>query len=74
MGGYLYRFSSFAAEIDDMDICYVLRDGDNATNDIFYFSIEDSGKFLSFFFVLKRAFLNRLIPIKHEINPCYAAC
>ncbi|XP_028275656.1 FRAS1-related extracellular matrix protein 2b [Parambassis ranga] len=31
------------AEIDDIDVCYVLRDGDNATNDIFYFSIEDSG-------------------------------
>uniref|UniRef100_UPI003AAE9547 FRAS1-related extracellular matrix protein 2b n=1 Tax=Centroberyx gerrardi TaxID=166262 RepID=UPI003AAE9547 len=31
------------AEIDDMKICYVLRDGDNATNDIFYFSIEDYG-------------------------------
>ncbi|XP_010786474.1 FRAS1-related extracellular matrix protein 2-like, partial [Notothenia coriiceps] len=30
------------AEINDMNICYVLRDGDNATNDIFYFSIEDS--------------------------------
>ncbi|XP_034556200.1 FRAS1-related extracellular matrix protein 2b [Notolabrus celidotus] len=31
------------AEIDDMNVCYVLRDGTNATNDIFYFSIEDSG-------------------------------
>ncbi|XP_053176422.1 FRAS1-related extracellular matrix protein 2b [Scomber japonicus] len=31
------------AEIDDMNICYVLRDSDNATNDIFYFSIEDNG-------------------------------
>ncbi|XP_068601427.1 FRAS1-related extracellular matrix protein 2b [Brachionichthys hirsutus] len=31
------------AEIDDMKICYVLRDNDNATNDIFHFSIEDSG-------------------------------
>ncbi|XP_045076300.1 FRAS1-related extracellular matrix protein 2-like [Coregonus clupeaformis] len=31
------------AEIDDMKICYVLRDGDNATSDIFYFSIEDNG-------------------------------
>ncbi|XP_061575696.1 FRAS1-related extracellular matrix protein 2b [Cololabis saira] len=31
------------AEIDDMNICYVLRDGDDATNDIFQFSIEDSG-------------------------------
>ncbi|XP_051535522.1 FRAS1-related extracellular matrix protein 2-like [Myxocyprinus asiaticus] len=31
------------ADIDNMHICYVLRDGDNATSDIFYFSIEDSG-------------------------------
>ncbi|KAM6946095.1 FRAS1-related extracellular matrix protein 2b [Aplochiton taeniatus] len=31
------------AEIDDMKICYVLKDGDNATSDFFYFSIEDSG-------------------------------
>ncbi|XP_030600425.1 FRAS1-related extracellular matrix protein 2b isoform X2 [Archocentrus centrarchus] len=31
------------AEINDMSICYVLKDGDNATNDIFHFSIEDSG-------------------------------
>ncbi|KAG9348448.1 hypothetical protein JZ751_002183, partial [Albula glossodonta] len=29
------------ADIDDMKICYALRDGDNATSDIFYFSIED---------------------------------
>ncbi|XP_068172836.1 FRAS1-related extracellular matrix protein 2b [Antennarius striatus] len=31
------------AEIDDMSICYVLRDNDKSTNDIFHFSIEDSG-------------------------------
>uniref|UniRef100_A0A8C6NWB8 FRAS1 related extracellular matrix 2b n=1 Tax=Nothobranchius furzeri TaxID=105023 RepID=A0A8C6NWB8_NOTFU len=31
------------AEIDDMNICYVLRNGESATNDIFHFSIEDSG-------------------------------
>ncbi|XP_034024301.1 FRAS1-related extracellular matrix protein 2-like isoform X1 [Thalassophryne amazonica] len=31
------------AEIDDMKICYVLRNGHSATNDIFSFSIEDSG-------------------------------
>ncbi|GCB66619.1 hypothetical protein scyTo_0013597 [Scyliorhinus torazame] len=31
------------ADIDDMKISYVLYDGDNATSDIFYFSIEDSG-------------------------------
>ncbi|XP_058489808.1 FRAS1-related extracellular matrix protein 2b [Solea solea] len=31
------------AEIDDMSICYILRDGDNATSDIFSFSIVDKG-------------------------------
>ncbi|XP_006629615.2 FRAS1-related extracellular matrix protein 3 [Lepisosteus oculatus] len=31
------------ADIDDMKICYVLSDGDNATSDIFYFTIEDKG-------------------------------
>uniref|UniRef100_UPI00398EB886 FRAS1-related extracellular matrix protein 2-like isoform X2 n=1 Tax=Pristiophorus japonicus TaxID=55135 RepID=UPI00398EB886 len=31
------------ADIDDMKISYVLREGDNATSDIFYFSIEDAG-------------------------------
>ncbi|MFT7803878.1 FRAS1-related extracellular matrix protein 2-like [Arapaima gigas] len=31
------------ADIDDLKICYVLRHGDSATSDIFYFSIQDSG-------------------------------
>ncbi|XP_067889545.1 FRAS1-related extracellular matrix protein 3 [Heterodontus francisci] len=31
------------ADIDDMKISYVLHEGDNATSDIFYFSIEDAG-------------------------------
>ncbi|XP_042325617.1 FRAS1-related extracellular matrix protein 3 [Sceloporus undulatus] len=31
------------ADIDDMKICYVLREGENATSDIFYFSVEDNG-------------------------------
>ncbi|KAM4702076.1 FRAS1-related extracellular matrix protein 2 [Discoglossus pictus] len=30
-------------DIDDMKICYVLRDRENATSDIFYFTVEDSG-------------------------------
>lgn len=32
------------ADIDHMKICYVLLNGSNATSDIFYFTIEDSGK------------------------------
>lgn len=28
-----------------MSICYVLRDDSKATNDVFYFSIEDNSKF-----------------------------
>ncbi|CAK6442941.1 unnamed protein product [Pipistrellus nathusii] len=31
------------ADIDDMKICYVLREGANATSDIFQFTVEDSG-------------------------------
>nr|XP_023681767.1 FRAS1-related extracellular matrix protein 2-like [Paramormyrops kingsleyae] len=31
------------ADIDDMKICYVLREGDRATSDLFSFSIADSG-------------------------------
>ncbi|XP_060634878.2 FRAS1-related extracellular matrix protein 3 [Anolis sagrei] len=31
------------AEIDDMKICYILKQGENATSDIFHFSVEDSG-------------------------------
>ncbi|KAM4796083.1 FRAS1-related extracellular matrix protein 2 [Rhinophrynus dorsalis] len=31
------------ADIDDMKICYVLRDRENATSDIFYFTVEDNG-------------------------------
>ncbi|KAB0372828.1 hypothetical protein FD755_015581 [Muntiacus reevesi] len=36
------------ADIDDMKICYVLREGANATSDIFHFTVEDGGspKFL----------------------------
>ncbi|XP_063314539.1 FRAS1-related extracellular matrix protein 3 [Pelobates fuscus] len=30
-------------DIDDLKICYVLKDGDNVTSDIFHFSIEDIG-------------------------------
>ncbi|XP_026184383.1 FRAS1-related extracellular matrix protein 2a isoform X2 [Mastacembelus armatus] len=31
------------ADIDDLNICYVLRKEENATSDLFHFSIEDSG-------------------------------
>ncbi|NXT84904.1 FREM3 protein, partial [Zapornia atra] len=30
-------------DIDEMKISYILKEGDNATSDIFYFSVEDSG-------------------------------
>lgn len=35
---------SLIADIREMKITYVLKEGDNATNDTFYFSFEDSGK------------------------------
>ncbi|XP_072231533.1 FRAS1-related extracellular matrix protein 2a [Leuresthes tenuis] len=31
------------ADIDDLNICYVLRNEDNATSDVFHFSVEDNG-------------------------------
>ncbi|XP_022376363.1 FRAS1-related extracellular matrix protein 2 [Enhydra lutris kenyoni] len=31
------------ADIDDMKICYVLKDGANATSDMFHFTVEDGG-------------------------------
>ncbi|XP_043995934.1 FRAS1-related extracellular matrix protein 2-like [Gambusia affinis] len=31
------------ADIDDLNICYVLRGGENATLDLFHFSVEDNG-------------------------------
>ncbi|KAJ6668737.1 hypothetical protein lerEdw1_012220 [Lerista edwardsae] len=43
------------ADIDDMKICYVLKNGENATSDIFYFSVEDNGK-------LKNTFLEGGVP------------
>ncbi|XP_059207433.1 FRAS1-related extracellular matrix protein 2-like [Centropristis striata] len=36
--------SSFSqADIDDLNICYVLRNEENATSDLFHFSVEDNG-------------------------------
>ncbi|XP_053702923.1 FRAS1-related extracellular matrix protein 2-like isoform X1 [Synchiropus splendidus] len=31
------------ADIDDLNICYVLRNEENATSDVFHFSVEDKG-------------------------------
>uniref|UniRef100_A0A8C6ML34 FRAS1 related extracellular matrix 2a n=1 Tax=Nothobranchius furzeri TaxID=105023 RepID=A0A8C6ML34_NOTFU len=31
------------ADIDDLHICYVLRNDENATSDVFHFSVEDNG-------------------------------
>ncbi|KAG8452768.1 hypothetical protein GDO86_004527 [Hymenochirus boettgeri] len=31
------------ADIDDMKICYILRERENATSDNFYFAVEDNG-------------------------------
>lgn len=33
-----------AADIDDLNICYVLRQEENATSDLFHFSVEDNGE------------------------------
>uniref|UniRef100_A0A8D1XWP0 FRAS1-related extracellular matrix protein 2 n=1 Tax=Sus scrofa TaxID=9823 RepID=A0A8D1XWP0_PIG len=31
------------ADIDDLKICYILREGANATSDVFHFTVEDGG-------------------------------
>ncbi|TMS14439.1 FRAS1-related extracellular matrix protein 2 [Larimichthys crocea] len=31
------------ADIDDLNVCYVLRNDENATSDVFHFSVEDRG-------------------------------
>ncbi|XP_053312033.1 FRAS1-related extracellular matrix protein 2 [Spea bombifrons] len=39
-----HSINQFAqADIDEMRICYILRDKENATSDIFYFTVEDTG-------------------------------
>lgn len=43
----MYLLISPLADVDDMHICYVLRNGDNATSDSFHFSLEDNGKHFS---------------------------
>ncbi|XP_055493466.1 FRAS1-related extracellular matrix protein 2-like [Leucoraja erinacea] len=39
--GSISRFTQ--GDVNDMKICYILKEGVNATSDIFHFSIEDSG-------------------------------
>lgn len=34
----------FSADIDDLKICYILKDESNATSDLFSFTLEDNGK------------------------------
>lgn len=34
----------FTADMDDLNICYLLRNQENATSDLFHFSVEDHGK------------------------------
>lgn len=42
------------ADIDDLRICYVLRNEENDTSDLFHFSIEDSGKtFVTYIAILE---------------------
>jgi hypothetical protein len=38
-------FGCILADIDDMKICYVLRERANATSDMFHFIVEDDGKY-----------------------------
>ncbi|KAM7374500.1 hypothetical protein PAMP_007153 [Pampus punctatissimus] len=38
-----YSYSAVTADIDDLNICYVLWNKENATSDLFHFSVEDNG-------------------------------
>lgn len=44
-----YFLFVFSADIDDLKICYILKDNSNATRDLFGFTVEDSGKSSSIF-------------------------
>ena len=63
--GFIHASVSFPAEIDEMNICYVLRDGDNPTNDNFYFSIEDNGEL----FLIKQS--QKFSSIRFALSPCH---
>lgn len=34
----------FSADIDDLKICYILKDENSATSDLFSFTVKDNGK------------------------------
>lgn len=42
-------FMPVTADIDDLNICYVLRNEENVTSDLFHFSVEDNGEMSIFF-------------------------
>lgn len=46
----LFLFATPTADINEMKICYVLLDGNNATSDIFFFTVEDNGRNPFYFF------------------------
>lgn len=50
-----------AADVDDLRVCYVLRKGENATSDVFHFSVEDHGKISPYFF--RFAFNHLSVPL-----------
>lgn len=56
-----YIYFAVIADIDDLNICYVLWSEENATSDIFHFSVEDRGKSPPFIFL----FAFRFWPLLH---------
>lgn len=40
-----------SADIDDLKICYILKDEINATSDVFSFTVEDNGKENAIYFI-----------------------
>lgn len=51
-----------SADIEDLNICYVLHKEENATSDLFHFTVEDKGKSFNIFFFLS-------VCIKTSLHP-----
>lgn len=58
-----------------MKISYILKEGDNATSDIFYFSIEDNGKIKMLHYTYLGITLSgRLFTLNKQVICCFFIC
>lgn len=61
-----------AADIDDLNVCYVLRPEENATSDLFHFSVEDNGE-TSLSPTFASPFLTLTFPLQRQKGPEHIA-